>query len=171
MISDLSNLLILILILKCTLWRQVGNVYAQFREEEHAANAVQNLTGRFYAGKAEFVSSGQLISCHRRLITFCNTGRPIIVDFSPVTDFREATCRQYEENTCNRGGYCNFMHLKKIGRYHTQLLFFPFSIVKGVFASWKMKSFLLFHTSRLDGLEGKLHSYGASSFFSFILFC
>jgi hypothetical protein len=34
-----------------------------------------------------------------------------------VTDFREATCRQYEENTCNRGGYCNFMHLKKISRY------------------------------------------------------
>ncbi|XP_018721150.1 splicing factor U2af small subunit B isoform X2 [Eucalyptus grandis] len=27
----------------------VGNVYVQFREEEHAANAVQNLTGRFYA--------------------------------------------------------------------------------------------------------------------------
>lgn len=47
----------------------------------------------------------------------CVTGRPIIVDFSPVTDFREATCRQYEENTCNRGGYCNFMHLKKISRY------------------------------------------------------
>ncbi|URD77143.1 splicing factor U2af small subunit [Musa troglodytarum] len=58
----------------------VGNVYVQFREEEHAANALRNLTGRFYAG------------------------RPIIVDFSPVTDFREATCRQYEENTCNRGG-------------------------------------------------------------------
>lgn len=70
----------------------VGNVYVQFREEEHARRAHQNLTGRFYAG------------------------RPIIVDFSPVTDFREATCRQYEENTCNRGGYCNFMHLKRIGR-------------------------------------------------------
>ncbi|XP_028058762.1 uncharacterized protein LOC114262608 isoform X1 [Camellia sinensis] len=68
----------------------VGNVYVQFREEEHAANALQNLTGRFYAGN------------------------PIIVDFSPVTDFREATCRQYEEDICNRGGYCNFMHLKKI---------------------------------------------------------
>jgi len=27
------------------------------------------------------------------------------VEFSPVTDFREATCRQYEENTCTRGGY------------------------------------------------------------------
>ncbi|KAM5584394.1 splicing factor U2af small subunit B [Rosa sericea] len=77
----------------------VGNVYVQFREEEHAANALKNLTGRFYAG------------------------RPIIVDFSPVTDFREATCRQYEENTCNRGGYCNFMHLKRIGRELRRELF------------------------------------------------
>ncbi|KAM1109788.1 hypothetical protein EV2_009473 [Malus domestica] len=70
----------------------VGNVYVRFREEEHAQAALQNFTGRFYAG------------------------RPIIVDFSPLTDFREATCRQYEENVCNRGGYCNFMHLKKISR-------------------------------------------------------
>ncbi|KAH7680568.1 U2 auxiliary factor small subunit protein [Dioscorea alata] len=68
----------------------VGNVYVQFREEEHAVNALRNLQGRYYAG------------------------RPIIVDFSPVTDFREATCRQYEENSCSRGGYCNFMHLKMI---------------------------------------------------------
>ncbi|XP_022977786.1 splicing factor U2af small subunit B-like [Cucurbita maxima] len=77
----------------------VGNVYVQFREEEQAANALQNLNGRFYAG------------------------RPIIVDFSPVTDFREATCRQYEENVCNRGGYCNFMHLKKISRELRRRLF------------------------------------------------
>ncbi|KAI3683851.1 hypothetical protein L1987_84366 [Smallanthus sonchifolius] len=77
----------------------VGNVYAQFREEEHAAAALQNLSGRFYAG------------------------RPIIVDFSPVTDFREATCRQYEENVCNRGGYCNFMHLKKISKDLRRQLF------------------------------------------------
>lgn len=77
----------------------VGNVYVQFREEEQAANALKNLTGRFYAG------------------------RPIIVDFSPVTDFREATCRQYEENSCNRGGYCNFMHLMKISRELKRQLF------------------------------------------------
>ncbi|KAK3020520.1 hypothetical protein RJ639_046209 [Escallonia herrerae] len=51
------------------------------------------------------------------------SGRPIIVDFSPVTDFREATCRQYEENVCNRGGYCNFMHLKKISRELRRQLF------------------------------------------------
>ncbi|CAM6083086.1 unnamed protein product [Calypogeia fissa] len=77
----------------------VGNVYVQFQEEEQAAAALQALTGRFYAG------------------------RPIIADFSPVTDFREATCRQYEENTCNRGGYCNFMHLKKISRELRRKLF------------------------------------------------
>ncbi|KAM2061184.1 hypothetical protein PS1_046764 [Malus domestica] len=77
----------------------VGNVYVRFREEEHAQAALQNFTGRFYAG------------------------RPIIVDFSPMTDFREATCRQYEENVCNQGGYCNFMHLKKISRELRRRLF------------------------------------------------
>ncbi|GMI73848.1 hypothetical protein like AT1G27650 [Hibiscus trionum] len=77
----------------------IGNVYVQFREEDQAAAALQALQGRFYSG------------------------RPIIADFSPVTDFREATCRQYEENNCNRGGYCNFMHVKVIGRELRRKLF------------------------------------------------
>nr|GMD31085.1 mitotic spindle checkpoint protein BUBR1 [Ipomoea batatas] len=77
----------------------IGNVYVQFKEEDHAAAALQALQGRFYSG------------------------RPIIADFSPVTDFREATCRQYEENSCNRGGYCNFMHVKMIGRELRRKLF------------------------------------------------
>ncbi|GBG80639.1 hypothetical protein CBR_g31099 [Chara braunii] len=77
----------------------IGNVYVKFNEEEQAAAALRGLQGRFYAG------------------------RPIIVDFSPVTDFREATCRQYEENNCNRGGYCNFMHLKRVGRDMRRRLF------------------------------------------------
>jgi Zinc finger C-x8-C-x5-C-x3-H type (and similar) len=50
-------------------------------------------------------------------------GRPINIEFSPVTDFREATCRQYEENTCTRGGYCNFMHLRPISRDLRKQLF------------------------------------------------
>jgi hypothetical protein len=33
---------------------QVGNVYAQFREEEEAAAALQGMTGRFYAGRWAF---------------------------------------------------------------------------------------------------------------------
>ncbi|GFP87187.1 splicing factor u2af small subunit a [Phtheirospermum japonicum] len=77
----------------------IGNVYAQFKEEDQAAAALAALQGRFYSG------------------------RPIIADFSPVTDFREATCRQYEENSCNRGGYCNFMHVKLIGRDLRRKLF------------------------------------------------
>lgn len=77
----------------------IGNVYVQFKEEDQAAAALQVLQGRFY------------------------NGRSIIADFSPVTDFREATCRQFEENNCNRGGYCNFMHVKLIGRELRRNLF------------------------------------------------
>lgn len=77
----------------------IGNVYVQFKEEDQAAAALQALQGRFYSG------------------------RPIIADFSPVTDFREATCRQYEENNCNRGGYCNFMHVKLVSRELRRKLF------------------------------------------------
>ena len=67
-----------------------GNVYAKFREEEDAEKALTALQGRFYAG------------------------RPILAQFCPVTDFKDARCRQFEESTCSRGGYCNFMHLKKV---------------------------------------------------------
>ncbi|KAL3825822.1 hypothetical protein ACJIZ3_021851 [Penstemon smallii] len=89
----------------------VGNVYIQFREEDQAQAALQNLVGRTF------------ISIYLTPSRFSINGRPIIADFSPVTDFREATCRQYEENVCNRGGYCNFMHLKKISRELRQQLF------------------------------------------------
>jgi splicing factor U2AF subunit len=70
----------------------VGNVYVKFRDEESAARALQALQGRYYAGK------------------------PVQVEFSPVTDFRESTCRQYEEGTCGRGGYCNFMHVRPVAK-------------------------------------------------------
>ncbi|GBF94711.1 splicing factor U2af small subunit B-like [Raphidocelis subcapitata] len=77
----------------------VGNVYAKYRDEDDAARALAALQGRYYGG------------------------RPVNAEFSPVTDFREATCRQYEENTCNRGGYCNFMHIKPISRSLRRELF------------------------------------------------
>ena len=38
----------------------------------------------------------------------------IVVEYSPVTDFGEAKCRQYHEGACERGGYCNFIHPKHI---------------------------------------------------------
>mmetsp|Transcript_24401 Transcript_24401/g.24125 ORF Transcript_24401/g.24125 Transcript_24401/m.24125 type:complete len:149 (-) Transcript_24401:32-478(-) len=70
----------------------IGNVYAKFASEEEAEIAARNLNGRYYAG------------------------RVISTEFSPVTDFKESRCRQYDEGNCDRGGYCNFMHLKHISR-------------------------------------------------------
>lgn len=70
----------------------VGNVYAKFADEEHTDAALKALFGRFYAG------------------------RPLVCEFSPVTDFREARCRQYDEAVCTRGGYCNFMHIRTPSR-------------------------------------------------------
>ncbi|VDP63228.1 unnamed protein product [Schistosoma curassoni] len=50
----------------------VGNVYIKFRREEDAEKAVQDLNERWFGG------------------------RPVHAELSPVTDFREACCRQYE---------------------------------------------------------------------------
>ncbi|XP_036413427.1 splicing factor U2AF 35 kDa subunit-like isoform X1 [Colossoma macropomum] len=70
----------------------VGNVYVKFRYEEDAEKAVLDLNNRWF------------------------NGQPIHAELSPVTDFREACCRQYEMGECTRGGFCNFMHLKPISR-------------------------------------------------------
>ena len=70
----------------------LGNVYCKYFSDEDAERAVQRLTGRYYAGKI------------------------IKAEFSPVTDFREARCRAFHEARCNRGGYCNFLHVKHIPR-------------------------------------------------------
>lgn len=69
-----------------------GNVYVKFVQEEDAESCVKAMTGRYYAG------------------------RLVAPEYSPVTDFREARCRQFDEGVCDRGGYCNFMHLKHVAR-------------------------------------------------------
>jgi splicing factor U2AF subunit len=68
----------------------LGNVYVKYSLEEEALKALRALKGRFYAG------------------------RVLTPEFSPVTDFKEARCKQFEQTTCERGGNCNFMHLKRI---------------------------------------------------------
>lgn len=68
----------------------IGNVYARYELEEDAQKAVDTLNARFYAGL------------------------PVYAELSPVTDFREACCRQHESKECTRGGFCNFMHLKEV---------------------------------------------------------
>ena len=68
----------------------IGHVYVKFSDEEEASDALQVMNGRYY------------------------DGRPLAVEFSPVTDFREARCRDYDEDSCARQGYCNFLHSKPV---------------------------------------------------------
>lgn len=68
----------------------IGNVYARFKDEADAQKAIDDLNSRWYAG------------------------RPVYAELSPVTDFREACCRQHETSECMRGGFCNFMHRRKV---------------------------------------------------------
>uniref|UniRef100_A0A915LFK6 Serine/threonine-protein phosphatase n=1 Tax=Meloidogyne javanica TaxID=6303 RepID=A0A915LFK6_MELJA len=68
----------------------VGNVYVKFVYEKDAEKAVQGLENRWF------------------------NGHPIYAELSPVSDFREARCRQHEISTCVKGGFCNFMHLKDV---------------------------------------------------------
>lgn len=67
----------------------IGNVYARYEWEDEAQSAVDDLNNRWYSG------------------------RPLFAELSPVTDFREACCRQNDMGECNRGGFCNFMHLRE----------------------------------------------------------
>ncbi|XP_011899022.1 PREDICTED: splicing factor U2AF 26 kDa subunit isoform X4 [Cercocebus atys] len=70
----------------------VGNVYVKFRREKDAEWAVAELNNRWFNGQA------------------------VHAELSPVTDFRESCCRQYEMGECTRGGFCNFMHLRPISQ-------------------------------------------------------
>ncbi|KAJ8316052.1 hypothetical protein KUTeg_006066 [Tegillarca granosa] len=56
----------------------VGNVYVKYRREEDAEKAVKDLNNRWF------------------------NGHPINAELSPVTDFREACCRQYEMGSRSR---------------------------------------------------------------------
>jgi len=76
----------------------IGNVFVKFEDEEDCRKACEGLAGRFYAG------------------------RLVNAEFSPVTDFREGRCRQFEEDNCQRGGYCNFLHLKSTPRWARKIL-------------------------------------------------
>ena len=55
----------------------IGSISAKYVTEDQAARAHNALNGRYYAGKV------------------------IVCEFSPVTDFREAKCRQYTEGACD----------------------------------------------------------------------
>jgi splicing factor U2AF subunit len=77
----------------------IGNVWIKFVNEDAAKNAMTAMQGLYYSGKT------------------------IVAEFVPVTDFREAKCRKYTEGHCDRGGYCNFLHPKFIMREQKKTMF------------------------------------------------
>jgi splicing factor U2AF subunit len=71
----------------------LGHVFVKFYDEEDAKKCVEGMRGRFYAGTA------------------------LQPQFSPVSDFREARCRQFDTQNCARGLMCNFAHLRLLPRH------------------------------------------------------
>ena len=90
----------------------VGNVYVKFKKEDVSLFCVNYLVWFKYI---VLLLQDALKAC-----TDLNNrwfgGRPIYAELTPVTDFREACCRQYETGECTRSGFCTFMHLKPISR-------------------------------------------------------
>eukprot|EP00468_Gymnochlora_sp_CCMP2014_P002909 CAMPEP_0167752750 /NCGR_PEP_ID=MMETSP0110_2-20121227/7316_1 /TAXON_ID=629695 /ORGANISM="Gymnochlora sp., Strain CCMP2014" /LENGTH=361 /DNA_ID=CAMNT_0007638409 /DNA_START=1 /DNA_END=1086 /DNA_ORIENTATION=- len=70
----------------------VGNVYVKYKTEDGGDKCCKALRGRYYGGQM------------------------LMPEFSLVTNFREARCRQFDEDQCARGGYCNFMHIRRISK-------------------------------------------------------
>lgn len=70
----------------------VGNVYVRYTNEDYAENAIKNIHGRFFNGKK------------------------IDAQYSSVTDFGNAKCKQYLDGSCKRGGFCNYMHIKPLSK-------------------------------------------------------
>lgn len=67
----------------------IGNVYVRFTSLAAASKAVMTLNQEWYGGK------------------------PVYCDLLPVTSFHEAKCRAHDTNSCDRGGLCNFMHVRR----------------------------------------------------------
>ena len=42
-------------------------------------------------------------------------GRCLMPKLVPVPNFSEGRCRKFDINSCDRGGACNFLHVKKLG--------------------------------------------------------
>ena len=121
----------------------IGNVYAKFANEEYASRAFNTLAGKYY---------------HSNLVQ---------EEYSPVVNFRECRCRNYEEDRCERGGFCNFLHLKHVSRSlerslkdemyekHPEYRERKYGYGKGIGAnSYKKKKIRHEHSSSESSLDG-----------------
>ncbi|KAH3683298.1 hypothetical protein WICPIJ_005768 [Wickerhamomyces pijperi] len=74
-------------------------------------NHNDHLNGSVYV---RFAQSTDAIKARDLFSTRWYDSKPVYCELSPVTDFEEARCRSHEEQGCERGGMCNFWHVKTI---------------------------------------------------------
>ena len=70
----------------------IGNVYARFNDEASASKAFNSLAGKCY---------------HNNLVE---------EEYSPIYSVNDARCKKFDEGKCQRGGLCNFLHIKQINK-------------------------------------------------------
>ena len=70
----------------------IGNVYAKFNDEESASKAYNALEGKYY---------------HSNMVE---------EEYCPIINVKDCKCRKFEDGLCNRGPYCNFIHLKEVSK-------------------------------------------------------
>ena len=70
----------------------IGNVYAKFNDEESASKAFNALAGKYY---------------HSDLVD---------EEYCPFINIKDCKCRKYEDGLCQRGAFCNFLHIKEVNK-------------------------------------------------------
>ena len=70
----------------------IGNVYAKFYDEASASKAFNELEGKYY---------------HSNLVD---------EEYCPIINVKDCKCRKYEDGLCQRGAFCNFLHIKEVNK-------------------------------------------------------
>ena len=70
----------------------IGNVYAKFNDEDSASKAFNALAGKYY---------------HSNLVD---------EEYCPIINIKDCKCKRYEDGLCQRGAFCNFLHLKEVNK-------------------------------------------------------
>ena len=68
----------------------IGNVYARFNDEAGASKAFNALAGKYYNSKL------------------------VEEEYCPITKISWCKCRYNDEGFCQRGAFCNYLHLKPV---------------------------------------------------------
>ena len=70
----------------------IGNVYVRYNDEASASKAYTSLAGKYY---------------HSNLVD---------EEYCPIINIRDCRCKKFDEGLCQRGPFCNFLHLKEVNK-------------------------------------------------------